>query len=81
MVDEIRSSILRDQLALGIFLHIEGTFDNLNVKASIRGMQAKHVPPPTVLGVKISHRYDYTSCATLGHFEVEFQCGTHRYDT
>ncbi len=25
-----------------------------------------------VLGVKIGHRHDYTSCATLGHFEVEF---------
>ncbi len=29
----------------------------------------------------ISHRHGYTSCAILGHFEVEFQCGTHRYDT
>ncbi len=26
----------------------------------------------TVLGVKISHGHDYTSCATLGHFEMEF---------
>ncbi len=30
----------------------------------------------TVLGVKISHGHDYTSCATLGHFEMEFWCGT-----
>ncbi len=35
----------------------------------------------TLLGVKISHRHDCTSCATLGHFEVEFWCGTCRYDT
>ncbi len=35
----------------------------------------------TVLGVKISHGHDYTSCATLGHFEMEFWCGTCRYDT
>ena len=34
----------------------------------------------TVLGITISHRHDYTSCATLGHFEVEFRCGTSRYD-
>ncbi len=26
----------------------------------------------TVLGVKISHGHDHTSCATLGHFEMEF---------
>ncbi len=25
----------------------------------------------TVLGVKISHGHDFTSYATLGHFEVE----------
>ena len=37
--------------------------------------------PCTVLGVKISHGHDYTPCATLGHFEMEFWCGTHRYDT
>ncbi len=35
----------------------------------------------TVLGVKISHGHDHTSCATLGHFEMEFWCGTCRYDT
>ncbi len=35
----------------------------------------------TVLGVKISHGHDCTSCATLGHFEVEFWCETCRYDT
>ncbi len=35
----------------------------------------------TVLGVKISHGYDYTSCTTLGHLEMEFWCGTCRYDT
>ncbi len=34
-----------------------------------------------VLGVKISHGHDHTSCATLGHFEVEFRCGTCSYDT
>ncbi len=35
----------------------------------------------TVLSVKISHSHDFTSYAALGHSEVEFQCGTHRYDT
>ena len=35
----------------------------------------------TVLGVKISHRHGYTSCATRGHSEVEFWCETCRYDT
>ncbi len=35
----------------------------------------------TVLGVKISHGHDYTSCATLGHFEMEFWGGTCRYYT
>ncbi len=35
----------------------------------------------TDLGVKISHGHDYTLCATLGHFEVEFWCRTHRYHT
>ncbi len=35
----------------------------------------------TVLGVKISHGHDYTSCSTLGHFEVEFRCGIRRHDT
>ncbi len=35
----------------------------------------------TVLGIKISHGHDYTSYAALGHFEMEFQCGTRRYDT
>ncbi len=35
----------------------------------------------TVLGIKISHGHDHTSCATLGHFEMEFWCGTCSYDT
>ncbi len=42
--------------------------------------QKKHLTY-TVLGVKISHRHDYTSCATLRHFEVEFWGGTCRYGT
>ena len=37
--------------------------------------------PCTVLGVKISHGHDHTSCTTLGHFEMEFWCGTCSYDT
>ncbi len=44
-----------------------------------RGSEAKS--SYTVLGVKISHGHDHTSCATLGHFEVEFRCGTCTYDT
>ncbi len=35
----------------------------------------------TVLGVKISSGYNFTSYTILGHFELEFQGGTHRYDT
>ncbi len=35
----------------------------------------------TVLGIKISHGHDHTSCATLGHFEMEFWCGACSYDT
>ncbi len=36
--------------------------------------------PHTVLGIKISHRHDYISCATLGHFEVEHVDMTLRYN-
>ncbi len=34
----------------------------------------------TVLGVKIFHTHDISSYAVLKHIEVEFSCGTHRYD-
>ncbi len=45
MVNEIESSIFRDQYALVILLDIRGAFDNLNVDSSIRGMRAKCLPP------------------------------------
>ncbi len=45
MVDGKGSSILRNQYSLGIFLDIKGTFDNLNVESSIRGMEQKGLPP------------------------------------
>ncbi len=45
MVDEIKSSILHDHYALGIFLDIKGAFDNLNIGSSIWGMLKKGFPP------------------------------------
>ena len=41
----------------------------------VRDKQMLHTPAQhdyTVLSVKISHGHDYTSCATLGHFEMQF---------
>ncbi len=45
MVDEIESSLLRNQYALGIFPDIQGAFDNLSSMASIEGMRHTSLPP------------------------------------
>ncbi len=45
MVDKIESSLLWNQYPLGIFLDIQGAFDNLSSKASIEGMRCKSLPP------------------------------------
>ncbi len=48
MVDELESAVFRSQYALGIFLDIKGAFDNLTVKASIRGMNNMELPSDIV---------------------------------
>ncbi len=45
MVDEIESSVHRDQIALEIFLGIMGAFNNLSIKAGINGMRNKDLLP------------------------------------
>ena len=44
MVDDIESSTLRGNHALGVFLDIEGAFDNLLPSAAIQGMRRKGLP-------------------------------------
>lgn len=44
MVDDVESTILRGGYAIGVFLDIQGAFDNLDTEAAIRGMREKHLP-------------------------------------
>ena len=44
VVDIIESSILRGNLALGVFFDIEGAFDNVLTSKVIEGLNAKGVP-------------------------------------
>ncbi len=47
-VDWIESSILRDKFVLGIFLDIEGAFDNLSTGMAIESMKGKGFPEDTI---------------------------------
>ena len=44
MVDNIEAGMLRNEYVLGVFLDIEGAFDNLDPQAAIRGMKSKGFP-------------------------------------
>jgi len=44
MVDEIERSILNNQYSIGVFLDIEGAFDNLDPEAVLSGMRDKCIP-------------------------------------
>jgi len=48
MVDDVEAGILRDEFALGVFLDIEGAFDNLSLAAAIEGMRSHNFPPKIV---------------------------------
>jgi len=48
LVNDIESSTLRGGYALGVFLDIQGAFDNLRPESAIRGMEAKSFPPNVV---------------------------------
>ena len=45
MVDTIESSILRGEFAIGVFLDIQGAFDNLPISAAVKGMELHNFPP------------------------------------
>ncbi len=47
-MDELDGAIFRSQYALGIFLDIKRAFDNLTVKANIRGMNNMELPSDIV---------------------------------
>ncbi len=44
MVDNIERSILRKEFSLGVFLDIQGAFDNLDPASAIKGMKQKGFP-------------------------------------
>ena len=46
--DKIESAIQRDKYALGIFLDIQGAFDNLDPMAAIKGMRDKKIPEKVI---------------------------------
>ena len=45
VVDKIESGLLRGQYTLGVFLDIQGAFDNLSIKSAIIGMKNRGFPP------------------------------------
>ena len=45
MVDQIERSILRGEHAMGVFLDIQGAFDNLPTDVAVRGMRDHNLPP------------------------------------
>jgi hypothetical protein len=45
VVDKIESGLLRGQYTLGVFLDIQGAFDNLSIKSAIIGMKDRGFPP------------------------------------
>jgi hypothetical protein len=45
VVDKIKSGLLRGQYTLGVFLYIQGAFDNLSIKSAIIGMKNRGFPP------------------------------------
>ena len=44
LVNKIEKAILRNEFALGVFLDIEGAFDNLSIEAAICGMKSHNFP-------------------------------------
>ncbi len=48
MVDDLEKAVLNNQYALGIFVDISGTFDNLSIRSSIRAMWHKKLPQKMV---------------------------------
>ena len=45
MVNQIERAILRGEHAMGVFLDIQGAFDNLPTPAAIKGMRNHHISP------------------------------------
>ena len=48
LVDLIESAILRKQYAIGVFLDIQGAFDNLDLDKAVQGMEKHSFPTPVV---------------------------------
>ncbi len=44
MVEYAESAIIQKQFALGVFLDIQGAFDNMSIDAIIKGMKDKNLP-------------------------------------
>ncbi len=44
MVEYAESAIIQNKFALGVFLDIQGAFDNVSIFAVIKGMQDKNFP-------------------------------------
>ncbi len=44
MVEYAESAIIQNKFALGVFLDIQGAFDNVSIVVSIKGMQDKNFP-------------------------------------
>ncbi len=44
MVEYAESAIIQKQFALGVFLDIQGAFDNVSIDTVIKGMKDKNLP-------------------------------------
>ena len=64
-VDDIENAILRGTLALGVFLDIEGAFDNLQPKAAVKGMQ-DHGFPQNIIDWYSKYLSNRTCSTTIG---------------
>ncbi len=48
MVEYIENALIQGKVALGVFLDIQGAFDNVKPQSIIKGMEAKGVDKPTI---------------------------------
>ena len=68
LVERIEGAFSRKEYAIGVFLDIQGAFDNVTAKAIVEGMKGKHLPDNLI---KWYHHYVTNRSMNVNHNGVE----------